>query len=58
VTDLEKLIGDKQDRWRGRPRDRLDDFADWRRRVDWPGVAIIASPLLLAALLALVLWPS
>ena len=34
MIDLEKLIGEKQDRLRGRPRDRLDDFQDWRRRLD------------------------
>jgi hypothetical protein len=54
VTDLERLIATKQDRLRGRRRDWLDDFADWRQRVD--SEAWIAVTLLL--LLAVLVWLS
>ena len=41
MTDLEKLIRDRQDALRGRPRDRIDDFMDWQRRMDWATVAVV-----------------
>jgi hypothetical protein len=44
---LEKLLTDKQDELRGRPRDWIDDFGDWRRTTDWFGT--IVALLLLAA---------
>jgi hypothetical protein len=47
LTDLERLIAERQDQLRGRPRDWIDDFGDWRRRVDWTRVAIIVGALLL-----------
>jgi hypothetical protein len=43
MTDLEKLIRDQQDELRGRPRDWIDDFGDWRRRDGpyWPAILVI-----------------
>ncbi|MBT1509456.1 hypothetical protein KIP88_02980 [Bradyrhizobium sp. SRL28] len=55
MTDLEKLITDKQDQLRGRPRDWLDDFGDWRRRTDWASVALIVGAVLVIVGAVLVL---
>lgn len=38
MIDLETLIRDKQDALRGRPRDWIDDFKDWRIGVDLTSV--------------------
>jgi len=51
--DLERLLSEQQDRLRGRRRDWIDDFADWRQRTDWSSVAIIFGP---PALVLLVWW--
>lgn len=56
MTDLEKLLRDKQDALRGRPRDWIDDFGDWRRRVDWEQVVLIVASVL-ATLLVVALSP-
>jgi hypothetical protein len=40
VIDLGKLIADRQDQLRGRPRNWRDDFNDWRARIDWDGVIL------------------
>jgi hypothetical protein len=57
VIDLERLITDRQDQLRGRPRDWIDDFGGWGRRVDWTGVAIIAGGLVVSfAMLFVALW--
>jgi hypothetical protein len=59
MIDLERLIIDRQDQLRGRPRDRFDDFGDWRRRVDWWSVAIMVGSLVLPFMaVALVMWLS
>lgn len=55
MTDLEKLITDRQDELRGRQRDWIDDFGDWRRRADWIGVALIVGAGVIALLAVLVL---
>ena len=47
MTDLEKLIRDKQDALRGRRRDWIDNFVDWQRDMDWITVwvvLIVAAP--------------
>lgn len=41
--DLERLIRDKQDALRGRPRDWIDDVSDWLRAVDWTAIVLIAA---------------
>jgi hypothetical protein len=43
---LEKLITDRQDELRGRPRDWLDDFKDWRQGIDWRDVLFNVSLLM------------
>ena len=50
MIDLERLITEKQDRLRGRPRDWIDDFGDWWRRVDWVGTALVGVWLILTLL--------
>jgi hypothetical protein len=50
VTDLERLIRERQESLRGRPHDWIDDFADWRRRADWIGVAMIVGAGVIALL--------
>lgn len=57
MIDLERLIRERQDVLRGRPRDWIDDFGDWRRRIDWinvVGIAVIVVSVL-AVVLVLVL---
>jgi hypothetical protein len=46
VTDLERLIRERQEALRGRPRDWIDDFGDWRRRIDWMSVLLIVGAVL------------
>jgi len=41
MTDLEKLIRDRQDQLRGRQRDWIDNFVDWHRDMDWITIAVI-----------------
>jgi len=41
VTDLEKLIREKQDQLRGRPEDWIDRFKGWRHRVDWTTTSLM-----------------
>lgn len=55
VMDLERLIRERQDELRGRPRDWIDDASDWCRRFDWVSAVIIASPFVASALLVLVI---
>jgi hypothetical protein len=47
VIDLEKLIADRQDALRGRSRDWIDDFGDWRRNVDWVRVVLVVATVAL-----------
>lgn len=58
MTDLEKLIRDRQDELRGRPEDWIDRLVDWESRQDWKqnalagifvaGVAVsVAGPIIL-----------
>jgi hypothetical protein len=54
VIDLETLIRDKQDAPRGRPRDWIDDFKDWRGRVDG-GVGLGCAVLLCAVCIILII---
>lgn len=49
--DLEQLLSDQQDRLRGRRRDWLDDFADWRRNTDLGAVVTVAMVLIAACLM-------
>jgi len=59
IPDLGRLIERRQDELRGRCRDWGDDFGDWRRRIDWTGVAIIVGGITLPfTILILVLWLS
>jgi hypothetical protein len=53
--DLERLIREKQDALRGRPRDWIDDVGDHCRRFDWISALIIASPFVASGLLLLVM---
>jgi hypothetical protein len=55
VTDLERLIAEKQDELRGRPRDWIDDFGDWRRHTDWTTVNLIVGVVLVIIGMALLL---
>jgi len=54
VTDLEKLIRDRQDALRGRRRDWIDDVVDWQQRVDWLTVGVIA--IVSAPFVVFTLW--
>ena len=57
MRDLERLISDKQNTLRGRPRDWIDDCGDWRRNIDWASVAIIVGMIaMMLAILATALW--
>jgi len=40
MSDLEKLLRDRQDVLRGRPRDCRDDLNDWIGRQDWEDRAV------------------
>lgn len=53
MIDLERLITERQDQLRGRPRDWIDDFGDRWRRIDWIDVAIITGALLVSALIVI-----
>jgi hypothetical protein len=53
MTDLERLITERQDQLRGRREDWLDRFRHWRERTDPVGVAMIVGAVVIAALL---LW--
>ena len=54
MTDLEKLIRDRQDELRGRPRDWIDSFVDWHREMDWITVAVIV--VVSTPLVAITVW--
>jgi hypothetical protein len=56
VIDLERLLTERQDKLRGRPRDWIDDFGGWRRRIDWTGVVIIAGALLVPLSILFAVW--
>lgn len=58
MTDLERLLRDRQDQLRGRPEDWIDRFGGWRRNVDWLGIFILfALPAMtMLAVLAVVVW--
>ena len=47
--DLEKLITDKQDSLRGRPRDWIDDVKDWSARTDWAVASLVVTVIIVAA---------
>jgi hypothetical protein len=56
LIDLERLLRDRQDTLRGRPRDWIDDFGDRRRNTDWLGITVlIIVPVLTLVALVVVL---
>jgi hypothetical protein len=40
MTDLEKMIRERQDALRGRPADSIDRFMDWYASLDWFNIAM------------------
>lgn len=55
MTDLEKLLRDKQDALRGRPEDWIDRFVSWYNNADWE--YIFAMSLMLAwPIVAVIIW--
>lgn len=55
MTDLEKLLRDRQDELRGRPEDWIDRLAEWESRQDWTNnfMMLSSAALIFASLLAL-----
>lgn len=58
MSDLERLLRQRQDQLRGRPEDWIDRFGNWRLSVDWVGIFIlVAVPLMtMLAVAAVVVW--
>jgi hypothetical protein len=54
MADLEKLIRDRQDELRGRPRDWIDDFTAWHRRMDWVTVGVVF--IVAAPFIVMTIW--